>query len=61
MTATSCLSVPCLISRFRRGVNGAFALLGCYATQIDSYRRYVSDNLPVPTSRVKQVLGMLDP
>jgi len=28
-----------MISDLRRGVNEIFALLGCYAVQMDSYRR----------------------
>ena len=31
---------PCVISSFRRGVNGVFALLRCYAALIHSYWRF---------------------
>jgi len=36
----------CVISGFRRGVNGIFALLGCFASQIGSYRPLGTNAVP---------------
>jgi len=41
----------CVVSGFRRGVNEIFALLGCYAAQIGSYRRFGTNCTDVRTIR----------
>ena len=46
--------VLCVTLGFRRGLNEMFALLRCYAAQIGSKLPTFRNNLPVPSSSVKQ-------
>jgi len=50
--------VACVIPGLRCGVNKVFAILDCYAALIGRYLPTFWDNLSVPSSRVKQSVGL---
>jgi len=53
--ATSECNYCALISDFCRGVNGIFALLGCYRAQIHRFLSKLRGNLSAQNSKVKQI------
>jgi hypothetical protein len=58
--------INCVISGFRRDLDGICSLLGCYAALGGGFIPTFRDNLSVPSTRVKKskkgfLFGLLDP